>query len=160
MISSAPIETPSARRPTRAVQPRLLCLALALAPAPAVADCFAIAPGSYDITARMVMPHLEEMRRTVTHEQRCLADGDPVALFPVLRQSALQSCALSYGAPDADAYEYVLVCATARVATGTARLTRSGDRIIGVLDVKMGGKNITFSQRVEAVLRCACGAPQ
>lgn len=151
----------STRSPSSSSNPTLLlALTLAMLPAPGSTASFTLQPGSYDITAQMVMPHLEEMRRIVTQEQRCLGDDNPVALFPVLRQPALRGCALDYGVQDADTFQYVLVCETARVATGTARLNRSGDRIVGTLDVKMGGKNMTFSQRIEAVLRGGCGVPE
>ena len=117
---------------------------------------FALPPGRYDVTAQMYMPHLEEMRRIVTQQQYCLRSADPGALFPVLRQPALRGCALRHGVQNSDAFDYVLVCKTALVATGTARLFRDRERVIGTIDVKMGGKNMTFSQRIEAEASGSC----
>jgi len=120
------------------------------------------APGAhrYQIAATMVMPHLEEMRRLVVQHTRCVADDAPEALFPVMDQHALRGCRLDYPQPAAQAdgtrRDYVLVCASARVASGTARIDESGDKLTGTLAVKMGGKNMTFSQRVEARRGAPC----
>ena len=142
------------------VQLAISMLGAVAIPARAAAAGFEIAPGRYDITAQVVMPHMDEMRRKLTSEQRCLGADNPVALFPVMRQPALRGCALDYPVAEADTWQYILVCESARVATGTARFNRSRDRIIGMLDVKMGGKNMTFSQRIEAVLHGDCTASE
>jgi hypothetical protein len=126
----------------------VVCL-LALPPAVA-ADRLALAGGRYDISAQMLMPHLEEMRRIRTREARCIAPGDAAALFPVLRQPALRGCAFAHGERGPAGFEYLLVCESARVASGRAQFEQRSDRIIGVMDVKMGGKNMTFTQRIEA----------
>ena len=99
------------------------------------------------------MPHLEEnLRYATTREQRCLQLDDLDSLFPILRHPALEGCHLND--------RYRLVCANPQVASGTARLDAAGGRIAGILDVKMGGKNMTFSQRVEAVRQRDCEPPQ
>ncbi len=112
--------------------------------------------GNYALVSQMMMPHLDEMRRIATEESRCLSGERPDALFPVLRQSALRGCRLGYEERDHNTRAYVLECASARVASGRARLTLDGPRIIGLLEVKMGGKNMTFSQRVVATPQGAC----
>lgn len=115
--------------------------------------------GQYTLATQMVMPHLDEMRRVVVEARRCVADGDVAALFPVLDQHALRGCRLDYPRHGADGDDYVLVCASARVASGTARLEAVGDdRLVGRLEVKMGGKNMTFSQRSEARRDGPCAA--
>ncbi|MCC7410197.1 MAG: DUF3617 family protein [Gammaproteobacteria bacterium] len=108
-------------------------------------------PGAYDIAARLIMPHLDGMRRSVINAQRCLRDGQPETLFPVLQQYAFGGCALDYAQTDGDTVHYVLVCESARVATGTATLSATPAGLVGTLAVKMGGKNMTFTQRIEAV---------
>lgn len=157
--TGSPSRTRSIMSKTRPSLAGLFAAALAVAPLPAPAESFALQAGNYDIAAQMVMPHMDEMRRIVTREQRCVG-SDPVALFPVLRQPALGGCSLGYGVRDSDSFRYVLVCETARVATGTARLSNAGDRIVGTLEVKMGGKNMTFSQHVEAVPAGGCHTPE
>lgn len=41
-------------------------------------------------------------------------------------------------------------------ASGAASLEGAPERVTGILEVKMGGKNMTFAQRVEAVRRGEC----
>lgn len=134
-------------------------LPVLLTPRGAGAEPSLLVPGRYDLAVQMVMPHLDEMRRIVTHAQRCVTSATPEVLFPVLEQPALGGCALGYPRHAPDHSDYVLVCASARVASGTATLTRQGDGVFGLLTVKMGGKNMTFSQRVEAHRVGACAAP-
>jgi hypothetical protein len=117
---------------------------------------FALPAGEYAIHSNMVMPHLDEMRRIIAEDSRCLAKDNAPALFPVMRQPALRGCTFGFGEVRDQSLHYVLVCQTALVATGTAELTRRGGRIIGNLVVKMGGKNMTFAQRVEAVRAGDC----
>ena len=122
---------------------------------------------SYQIAATMVMPHLDEMRRQVVQHTRCVKDENPSGLFPVLEQHALRGCRLDYpkiesktaGKADGTRRDYVLVCASARVASGTASIDDKGQNLVGTLAVKMGGKNMTFSQRVEAQRGATCTPP-
>lgn len=118
----------------------------------------------YQIAATMVMPHLDEMRRQVTQHSRCVKDDAPSDLFPVLEQHALRGCRLDYPKSieklDGTRRDYVLVCASARVASGTASIDETGENLIGTLAVKMGGKNMTFSQRIEAHRGTRCVPPQ
>ena len=89
------------------------------------------------------MPHLEEnLRYATTRERRCLRGDELAALFSVLQHPSLAGCALAGER---------LVCARPEVATGSVRLDEAPGRISGVLEVKMGGKNMTFEQRVDAV---------
>jgi hypothetical protein len=99
------------------------------------------------------MPHLEEnLRYATTREQRCVNLDDLDSLFPILRHPSLEGCHLDD--------RYRLVCANPQVASGVARLETAGERIAGTLEVKMGGKNMTFSQRVAAVRQRDCEPAQ
>ena len=99
------------------------------------------------------MPNLEEnLRYATTREQRCVNLDDFDSWFPILRHPSLEGCHLDDG--------YRLVCANPEVASGTARFDVVGERIAGILEIKMGGKNMTFSQRIEAARRRDCDAPQ
>ena len=97
--------------------------------------------GAYDITASTDMPHLEEnLRYATVRERRCVREV--ASFFPILEHPSLEGCTLAGD---------VLVCASPEVATGTVSLHEAAGRLTGVLEVKMGGKNMTFAQRVEAV---------
>lgn len=138
----------------RRIAASLLCSA-------ACATSYAGAPGFYEITAQTVMPHLEEnLRYATTREQRCLQPDEHAALFPILRHPSLEGCRLGDELRRGSSVRYRLVCASPQVASGTARLDAAGERIAGVLEIKMGGKNMTFSQRIEAVRQRDCEPPQ
>jgi hypothetical protein len=123
--------------------------------AAASACAAAIEPGRYEIVARTEMPHLEEsLRYATTRERRCLRGDEPGSIFPILHHPSLEGCALVGERP-----HYSLVCASPEVATGSARLDEGPRRIAGVLEVKMGGKNMTFAQRIEAVRQGPCEMP-
>lgn len=148
----------------RACSPLLATLTLVIGIGAASPARCASEARSYRIAATMVMPHLDEMRRQVTNHTRCVKDEAPDGLFPVLDQHALRGCRLDYpkmtANGDGERREYVLVCASARVASGTASIDDSGAALVGVLTVKMGGKNMTFSQRVEARRGAPCTPPE
>jgi hypothetical protein len=126
--------------------------------ASATAD--AVEPGRYEIVAQIVMPHLEEsLRYATTRERRCLRADEPAAVFPILQHPSLEGCKLAGEQRRGDTIRYRLVCASAQVASGAARLDQGPGRIAGILEIKMGGKNMTFAQRVEAVRQGECELP-
>jgi hypothetical protein len=120
-----------------------------------------LAGGRYSITARIVMPHLEEnLRYATVYERRCLRQDEAGSLFPVLRNQTLTGCRLEFAETIGETIRYQLRCNTEQVATGNARLDSGGGRVRGILNVKMGGKNMTFSQHVEAIHESDCAEPR
>jgi hypothetical protein len=111
----------------------------------------------YEVTTETGMPNLEEnLRYTVTRDERCLARKDLGSAFPVLRHPSLTGCELREESQRDDTITYVLVCEGAHGTTGSATW-RMGEHVIrGTLDVKLGGKNMTFYQRVTGTLRGEC----
>jgi hypothetical protein len=97
------------------------------------------------------MPNLDEnLRYTTTREERCLGHEDLTTAFPVLRHPALQGCNLRNQKHEKDdTLHYELVCEGRNGTTGMAAWRVREDTIIGVLRVKMGGKNLTFGQRID-----------
>ncbi|MEQ8661734.1 MAG: hypothetical protein RLW62_13050 [Gammaproteobacteria bacterium] len=145
---------PTPRPAARAWRRHLPALAVALllvGPAAPASAGEAYPPGQYELAWQTVMPHLEEMRRATEVATRCL-DGAPDALFPVLRQPALRGCTLQ---PVVDG-RWRLTCRSDAVASGNASLHASGKVVSGDLAIKMGGKNMTFSQHVTATWRGSC----
>jgi hypothetical protein len=118
----------------------------------------AIRSGVYEIAGQVTMPHLEEnLRYTATRERRCLPGDEPSAVFSVLRYESLAGCKLDARDQRADTIHFLLRCENPHAATGLARLDTRGDRIAGVLEVKMGGKNQRLIQRIEATRQGECG---
>jgi hypothetical protein len=118
----------------------------------------AVPSGRYALAAQTVMPHLDAMRNSVDHREICVADGALERLFPVLEHPALRGCTLAYPKAEARGTRYVLSCTSARVASGGLLLVDEGGALVGDLAVKMGGKNMTFTQHVRAERRGACEA--
>ena len=115
-------------------------------------------PRLYDVTTETTMPHLEEnLRYAITHEQRCLAEEDFPTAFPVLAHPALAGCRLDRDSRTRDHISYVLACEGGNGTTGRALWDLGKHRITGTLYVKLGGKNMTFQQRLtaEPVAGCA-----
>jgi hypothetical protein len=107
----------------------------------------AIASDLYDVTIETGMPHLEEnLRYAVQREQRCLAHSEVFSVFPALRHASLVDCKLHNESTHDDVSTWTLVCTGG--TTGQATWNRRADQLRGTLQVRLGGKNMTFYQRV------------
>jgi hypothetical protein len=125
-------------------------LSFAFATAPALAG--EMMPARlYEVTTETGMPHLEEnLRYTTTQERQCLAHQGLASAFPILSHPALQGCRLDEESRDGDTVSYVLVCEGGHGTTGDAVWKLGERQLRGTLNVKLGGKNMTFYQRVTA----------
>lgn len=111
----------------------------------------------YDVTVETGMPHLEEnLRYAVTRTERCLTRKDLDSAFPILQHSSLAGCKLRERSHDEDTIIYDLVCDSSAGTTGTATWRIDEKIIRGTLEVKLGGKNMTFFQRVTATIIGEC----
>jgi hypothetical protein len=109
------------------------------------------APQLYEIVTETTMPHLEEnLRYATTREQRCLEQDKLWSAFPILHHPALKDCRLDQESRQQDASSYALVCEGRHGTTGRATWELGRKQITGTLDVKLGGKNMTFYQRITA----------
>ena len=114
-------------------------------------------PGTYELTVETLLPHLEEnLRYATTRQRHCLGTGEATTLFPILSHPAFAGCVLAGGQTVEDRLEYSLECSNPEAATGVAHLTVSPTGVNGVLEVKMGGKNMTLSQRIAGPRLGAC----
>jgi hypothetical protein len=118
----------------------------------------ALAAGEYELTTETVLPHLEEaLRYATTRGRQCLQAPDATALFPLLRHPAFAGCGL---VPDAaaDGLHFRLQCANPEAASGSAVFEAGTGRLAAVLQLKMGGKNMTLSQRLHGPRLGPCPA--
>jgi hypothetical protein len=105
----------------------------------------------YEVVTETGMPHLEEnLRYAVTRENRCLTEEQLASAFPILRHASLADCKLRHESRHGDDVSYLLVCAGGHGTTGNASWRVGEQSIVGTLNVKLGGKNMTFYQRVTA----------
>jgi hypothetical protein len=103
----------------------------------------------YEITSETGMPNLEEnLRYTVTREERCLTESEVLTSFPVLKHPSLAGCQLGDEQRENDVVTLTLSCANS--TTGVARWRIGSTVLQGTLSVKLGGKNMTFFQRLTA----------
>jgi hypothetical protein len=134
-------------------------LILAVLPAVLAHAAERLRPRLYDVMTETVMPHLEENHRhAITREERCLGEAELTTAFPVLSHPALAGCALENARRGEGGVAYDLVCADGRGTTGSATWELGRHRLAGTLQVRLGGKNMTFYQRVTATPRGACGS--
>ena len=119
--------------------------------ASSLASTVSVEPGLYELSAQTVMPHLEEaLRYATTRSRQCLGTQEAAGLFPLLRHEAFAGCSLvREESTDAEAH-FSLRCDNPQAATGAARFTLQRGEFHAVLHVKMGGKNMTLSQRLSA----------
>ena len=105
----------------------------------------------YDLTIETGMPHLEENLRYATrYERRCVDTRDLAAQFPILHDVSLQDCRLVRPTSHDGRVTYALQCSGGHGTTGQATWQLEDSRITGTLDVRLGGKNMTFYQRIIA----------
>jgi len=141
----------NAVRSTRIVQRRRWRQAwpiLALASLPSGAAQH-LPAGLYDLTIETAMPHLaENLRYTTTREQRCMGQAELASIFPVLSHPALAGCRLQGEQQVRDRLILQLACTGGHGTRGQAVWHFDQSRMSGQLDVRLGGKNMTFYQRV------------
>ena len=135
-----------------------LCGAQVLGVSPAGAQPLGVPMGVYDIAVATSMPHLDENLRYATRtERRCLPDLDASAPFWMLREPALAGCSVKPAVDEGEARVYVLACGGGNQATGRIEWDLDAGGGTGQLRVRLGGKNMTFTQHatVRRVARCA-----
>ncbi|MFL6602820.1 MAG: hypothetical protein ACJ8R9_16030 [Steroidobacteraceae bacterium] len=129
---------------------------------PRVHGSDAVRPQLYELTTETSMPHLEEnLRYANTTRRQCLALSQLTTAFPILRHPALQGCRLAADGRAGDVAQpqslsYQLVCAGGHGTTGAAVWHLDEHRLRGTLDIKLGGKNMTFFQRITAIPLGSC----
>ncbi len=131
----------------------MCCTQLFIGALLAVSPCAAETPTArlFEVTTETSMPHLEEnLRYAVTRENHCLTDKDLASAFPILKHPSLADCELQHERRDASVDSYLLVCRGGHGTTGNADWRLGEQLLVGQLNVKLGGKNMTFFQRVTA----------
>ena len=106
----------------------------------------------YEVTTETGMPHLEENLRYATRiERSCTNARQLTTAFWMLQDVSLQDCELVEQNQEAqDIKLYRLKCSGGHGTTGSARWDFSSSTVSGVLTVRLGGKNMTFYQRITA----------
>jgi Protein of unknown function (DUF3617) len=147
--------TSQVRRRTTALMSMVVCGVL---PSPGPAMQTAV-PQLYELIIETGMPHLEEnLRYATTRTASCINTRDLSQAFPVLEHVSLQDCRLSKATDDEASAMYELQCNGGHGTTGEARWRFDAGSISGTLSVKLGGKNMTFYQRITGRAIGACAS--
>jgi hypothetical protein len=113
----------------------------------------------YQVQTELGMPHLEEnLRYATTHERRCLTQEQLERLFPALDYPSLAGCHLVDKKREGDTVSFALACAAGHGTTGNVVWKMGHYKATGTLNVKLGGKNMTFFERVTARPLGTCAA--
>ena len=108
-----------------------------------------IPTGQYEVVTKTLLPHLEEnLRNTITKEKHCLNQVEVNALFPILNHPSFYQCSLLSLLNSETAYD--LRCENSSAATGQAELLIETKRFSANLKIKMGAKNMTMTQTIDA----------
>ena len=108
-----------------------------------------VPPGEYDLTTQTVLPHLEEaLRYATTRTRQCLCEPDATIIFPLLQHQAFSGCGLVPNTELNDGLHFTLQCTNPEAASGSAVFEVGAGYVSAVLELKMGGKNMTLSQRL------------
>ncbi|MBS0450029.1 MAG: DUF3617 family protein [Proteobacteria bacterium] len=136
----------------------LACLtALSLEARAQVMTADSNARAQYDLTIEIGMPHLDEnLRYATTRELRCLNTKDLARAFPILSDVSLQDCSLALSEQRSDSAAYTLQCTGGHGTTGSANWKFDGPTIAGTMNVRLGGKNMTFHQRISGRMVGPC----
>jgi hypothetical protein len=111
----------------------------------------------YDMTTETGMPHLEEnLRYAIVRQRRCLDPRDLSTSFWMLHDASLQDCRLEQSSRNESGATYDLRCVGGHGTSGGARWKFEPGQLRGTLDVKLGGKNMTFYQRIVAKVIGQC----
>ena len=134
------------------MRPRLVIPLLAgLVSLPSAVPAMAQAQRLYEVITETGMPHLEENLRYATRiERTCMDPSDLPTAFWMLRDVSLQDCKLVKLSDGAEESLYQLKCDGGHGTTGSARWQFGSAMISGTLQVRLGGKNMTFYQRITA----------
>jgi hypothetical protein len=132
------------------MQPRVRAsLASVLTCLVASASAQSFAPRLYEVATETGLPHLEEnLRYATTRARLCLGRPQLATAFPILQHEALKGCTLDHERVSGASVSLLLSCEGGSQTTGVAEWHVDELGIHGTLDVKLGGKNMTFYQRI------------
>jgi hypothetical protein len=119
---------------------------LALNPTSEAASLGALEPGAYEIQMRLELPHLEDMNVSKTSIV-CLTDGPSHGLVVLSDNNPLAKCPISNVRQAGNSLTFDIICQGENQGIASAQFTLSGDSFSGAFEMKMGGKNMTMTER-------------
>lgn len=124
-----------------------MALSLTILPGFAYADDAALLqPGAYEVQMKMELPHVEDMgiQKTATV---CIIDGGAHGIVVLSESNPLARCPASDIKQTGDELTFDLICEGHNQAVAWAKFRLGPDWFAGAFDMKMGGKNMTMTER-------------
>jgi len=123
-------------------------------------DSKLLTPGEYEVQMRLELPHIEDMGVSKT-SKICVTDAATHGLIVLSDNNPLVRCPASNVRQDGETLTFDLVCEGHNQAVAWAKFQLAEDRFDGVFDMKMGGKNMTMTERQSGhrVGACTTGVP-
>ncbi len=112
------------------------------------ADQATLAAGEYEVTVRLALPNVEDTRVSKTVRNCITANGSGSRGLGVLGDNnPLSACPVRNVRGQQKELRFDIVCPGSNAAIGMARFTLAPTGFEGSIDIKMGGKNMTMSER-------------
>jgi hypothetical protein len=103
--------------------------------------------GEYEVRLRFELPHAEDVAVSKTARICVTEDADTQGLIVLSDNNPLSRCPPSNIRRDGQSLTFDLICAGHNQAVARASFALRGDRFDGVIAMKMGGKNMTMTER-------------
>ena len=115
--------------------------------------------GSYELTARLELPHLERwaVDKTTIVCLRNVRSDDELPIPVVSANNPFAKCSAANLAADASKLEYDIVCPGRGAAKGHATYILSTGTLLGRVAMVTGGKNMTMTEIQQARRIGECG---
>ena len=123
----------------------LVCLPEAVAAADATAH---LRPGAYKVQTKLELPHVEDTG-TQKSSTVCITNSGTLGIAVLSDNNPLARCPASNIKQTDDILTFDLICEGHNQAVASARFQLSQDRFTGAFDMKIGGKNMTMTERQE-----------
>lgn len=111
-------------------------------------DTLVLHAGEYEVDSRLELPHVEDMGFSkVANICVTQGDGGTHGLVVLSENNPLSRCPASNVRQDADTLSFDIVCPGHNQAIAWAKYTLGTERFSGAIAMKMGGKNMTMTER-------------
>lgn len=103
-------------------------------------------PGAYEVQMKLELPHVEDASAQKSSTV-CITGSGTRGIVVLSENNPLARCPASNIKQAEDVLTFDLICEGHNQAVATARFRLSQDRFTGAFDMKMGGKNMTMTER-------------
>lgn len=102
--------------------------------------------GAYEVQMKLELPHVEDTGAQKSSTV-CITDSGTRGIVVLSENNPLARCPASNIKQADDILTFDVICEGHNQAIASARFQLSQDRFTGAFDMKMGGKNMTMTER-------------